>query len=162
MKYLRYRVKPVNKMTARQRRIFHKLSVVTHRLQKLADQRIARSAPITTAQAAVLSALKNQEADSQRGIAQALGLNESAITAMMNRLIKAGYIERAKSKTDGRIWQLTITNAGDRILEKTVAPFSTINAILEKALSDAEIGTLADYLERIQRAAEADTDAEGS
>nr|WP_070958751.1 MarR family transcriptional regulator [Hyphomonas sp. Mor2] len=124
--------------------------MVTHRLQKLADQRIAQVAPITTAQAAVLSALKNEEANSQRGIARALGLNESAITAMMNRLIKAGYIERTKSQTDGRIWQLTITEAGNGILAETVAPFSTINAILERALSDQELEQFANYLERIQ------------
>ncbi|MEM9055504.1 MAG: MarR family transcriptional regulator [Pseudomonadota bacterium] len=141
-------------MTARQLRIFHKLSLVSHRLQKLADQRISEVSTLTTAQAAVLSALNNKEAETQKEIARALGLNESAITAMMTRLIRSGYIERQRSKTDRRAWTLSITPLGEAALAETRLPFSHINQLLEATLSVEELRSLSDYLERLQQALE--------
>lgn len=146
-------------MTARQHRIFHKLSVTAHQLQKLADQKISATSPITTAQAAVLSALKNKEAKTQSEIALLLGLNESAITAMMERLRRAGFTDRTRSKSDGRVWELHLTAAGAQALDQTVAPFSEINRILDRALSSEELTSMANGLSRIQELlAEANSD----
>lgn len=139
-------------MTARQYRIFHKLSVTAHRLQKLADQRVSEVAPITTAQAAVLSALKNGEASTQKDIAALLGLNESAITAMMGRLRRSGYIDRERNKEDGRAWRISLTTDGEAALAQTIEPFSTINKILDDTLDDDEIALFADMLTRIAAA----------
>ena len=138
-------------MSARQHRLFHKLTVTAHQLQKLADKRISAVTPITTAQAAVLSALNNNEAKTQSEIASLLGLNESAITAMMERLRRAGFTERKRSESDGRVWELQVTDAGVRALQQSVAPFADINRILDQALSAQDSALIADALTRIQR-----------
>lgn len=139
-------------MSARQHRLFHKLTVTAHQLQKLADKRISAATPITTAQAAVLSALNNNEAKTQSEIASLLGLNESAITAMMERLRRAGFTMRKRSDSDGRVWELRVTDAGVRALQQTVAPFADINRILDHALSEQETALIAGALTRIQQA----------
>ena len=73
-------------MSASKHRIYHRLQLAAHRLQKAADRAVMAAAGITTAQAAVLSIVAADGPVSQRNVARKLGLNESAMTAMIARL----------------------------------------------------------------------------
>jgi DNA-binding MarR family transcriptional regulator len=42
----------------------------------------------------------------QRSVAKQLGLKESALTAMTNRLVSLGLLERKRDAADVRAWQL--------------------------------------------------------
>lgn len=139
-------------MSARKTRVFHKLQLAAHALQKAADREIMAVTDLTTAQAAILSLLDTQEATTQRAIAAALGQNESAVTAMVNRLQRLGYLSRTRSSKDARIWELSITEEGRSALIDTRKPFGKINALIERELTDQEIERLADYLDRLRRA----------
>ena len=68
-------------MSASKSRLYHRLQLAAHRLQKSADRAVLAAAEITTAQAAVLMLVAGG-ANSQREVATQLGLNESAVTAM--------------------------------------------------------------------------------
>lgn len=139
-------------MSANQYRLYLRLQLAAHQLKKHADRALLDSASITTAQAAVLSILKNEGQASQRTIADALGQNESAVTAMVKRLLKLGYVERARSDLDGRAWVLTLTEGGMIALEQVSEPFLDVNTILDDVLDRGEAAKLADYLDRISRA----------
>lgn len=139
-------------MSARKLRLFHRLQLAAHHVQKSADRAIASTIELTTSQAAVLSVLANGEGHTQRDVAKALGQNESAVTAMVNRLLKLGYLCRKRSPNDARAWNLQITAVGRTALEATRLPFSRINRIIEKELSKDEVEQLADYLERLSDA----------
>lgn len=140
-------------MSASERRVFHKLHLVTHQLHKVADREIAAETKLTTAQAAILSVLDGQAGAKQRTIADTLGQNESAITAMVARLHRLGLISKTRSRTDKRIWRLTLTSTGQDTLSRTRRPFSKINDLIEAELSAIEIEILADQLDRIYRRA---------
>lgn len=143
-------------MSARKLRLFHRLQLAAHHIQKSADKEIKTAVDLTTSQAAVLSVLSNEEGHTQRDIAKALGQNESAVTAMVNRLLKAGYLNRKRNPADTRAWNLQLTSNGRAALKATQKPFSTINQIIENELSKEEVSQLADYLKRLSAAFKAE------
>jgi DNA-binding MarR family transcriptional regulator len=141
-------------MSARKLRLYHALQLAAHGLQKIADREIAAQTDLTTAQAAVLSVIANGEGDTQREVAKALGVNESAVAAMVERLLRLGYLARRRSNVDARAWTLSIRAKGIAALTATKAPFKRVNAMLERELAPHELENLAAYLERLVAACE--------
>ena len=139
-------------MSARKLRLFHRLQLAAHHIQKSSDKEIKTAVDLTTSQAAVLSVLANGEGHTQRDIAKALGQNESAVTSMVNRLLKAGYLNRKRNPADTRAWNLQLNSNGRTALQATRQPFGKINRIIENELSKEEVSQLADYLERLSSA----------
>ena len=136
-------------MTARQHRIYFLLQVAAHRLRTDADNALIEAAGVTTAQAAVLSLVAGADNPTQRSIAAALGQNESAMTATVARLQKAGLLKRTRSTQDRRAWALALTAKGRRALDKATTPFERINARLDDAIAEIGAGKLADALQAI-------------
>ena len=141
-------------MSASKHRVYHKLQVASHRLQKAADRACIAAAGITTAQAAVLSIVATEGSASQRSVARKLGLNESAMTAMTTRLRHLGLLDRLPDAEDARAWSLRLTADGRAALKRIEQPFRQINQKIEKALDADEIAALADYVKRISDAFE--------
>jgi MarR family transcriptional regulator, organic hydroperoxide resistance regulator len=139
-------------MSASKHRVYHRLQLASHRLQKAADRAILAAAGITTAQAAVLSVVGSEGSASQRSVARKLGLNESAITAMTTRLLGLGLLDRLPDEADSRAWSLRLSADGRAALKRIEQPFRQINQKIEKALDADEIEALADYVTRISDA----------
>jgi len=139
------------KSPASKSRLYHRLQLAAHRVQKSADRALLAAAEITTAQAAVLT-LVARGAVSQREVAMQLGLNESALTAMAQRLLGMGLLERVRDEADARAWQLRLSGDGRAALKRIDQPFKGINQTIEAALTPDEIAQLADYLQRIASA----------
>lgn len=136
--------------TAAELRLYHRLQRAAHRLQKAADRAFIEAAGVSTAQAAVLALVGDGTATTQRDVAVRIGLNESAITAIVDRLERAGVIARARHPGDGRAWRLVLTVQGQQTLQRTRAPMAAINRRIESVVSAAERATLADGLARIE------------
>jgi len=136
-------------MSASKARIYQRLQLAAHRVQKSADQVILAAADITTAQAAVLSVVAARGAVSQREAATQLGVNESGMTAMVRRLLGMGLLERLRGEGDARAWRLQLSDSGRAALKRIEQPFRRINKRIEAVLSTDEIIQLADYLGRI-------------
>jgi DNA-binding MarR family transcriptional regulator len=135
-------------MSASKSRLYHRLQLAAHRLQKSADRAVLAAAEITTAQAAVLMLVAGG-AVSQREVATQLGLNESAVTAMARRLLGMGLLERVRDEADARAWQLRLSDGGRTALKRIDLPFKRINQTIESVLSPEEIAHFADYLRRM-------------
>ncbi|WP_109356336.1 MarR family winged helix-turn-helix transcriptional regulator [Sphingorhabdus sp. EL138] len=136
-------------MSASKLKLYWRLQLAAHFLQKRADRDLLESGNVTTAQLGVIAVIGNGTDVTQKDVAVALGLNESAITAMVRRLIGLGYVERQKSEHDGRAKLLNLTDDGHAIHQNTRPPFKKINNRIESVLDDTEIENLADYLERL-------------
>ena len=134
---------------ARQRRLYFELQRTAHRLQKEADRELSGVVKMTTQQAAVLSVITNGEGNTQRAIALALGLNESAVTVMIERLTKYGYIKRQRSASDRRAYEITMTQVGKEAVAASRKGFAKINRKITSSLNDEEVDTLADLLSRL-------------
>jgi len=114
------------------------------------------AAGLTTAQVAVLNLIASSKQVKQRDLAQRLKQNESAITAMIARLMKAGLVSRQRSKSDARTWLVELTEPGKKTLKRVQKPFDDINARLDKTLGKKNAAAFAKQLEAI-----ADTFAKG-
>lgn len=121
-------------MSATSSRFYHALQIAAHRLQKQADQVVMQAAGISTAQSAVLAIVNGQPGLRQNQLASLLGLNESAVTAMVARLIKLNLLSRTRSDEDSRAWELRLTEDGKAALAAIEAPFGEINAMIDDAL----------------------------
>jgi DNA-binding MarR family transcriptional regulator len=136
-------------MSAQKARLYHSLQIAARRVQKAADRAVLAAAEITTAQAAVLAVVAASEPVAQRTVADKLGLNESAVTAMVARLMKLDLIERARDEADARAWRLRLSRSGRQALRRVEKPFQEINDAMEAELSSVEIVQLASLLTRI-------------
>lgn len=133
-------------------RIYHRVQLAAHRLQKSADRALIGAAGITAAQAAVLTLVEAAPGSTQRALARRLGFNESAITAAVGRLETSGALTRQRAPDDGRARVLTQTASGRDALERARAAFGDINARIGESLDDAALHQLADALDRLTAA----------
>jgi DNA-binding MarR family transcriptional regulator len=141
-------------MSASNHRLYHRLQLAAHRLQKIADRALQKEIGLNTAQTAVLSVLAEANCASQREIARQLGLSEAAVTPMSRRLIGLGLIKRTPCADDARAWTLQLSGAGRERLRRAKAPFKVVNQLLDRELSDAEIRTIVACLNRLIKAME--------
>jgi|CXWL01.1.fsa_nt_gi DNA-binding MarR family transcriptional regulator len=139
-------------MPKRKPRLYHALQMAAHRARKAADSAVLDAAGITTAQAAVLAVIAESGPVAQRAVANLLGLNESAVTAMVARLMDIDLLVRVRDAADARAWRLSLSPSGRQALERAATPFRKINGAIESALSPAEAAQLADFLTRVGKA----------
>ncbi len=121
-------------------------------MQRAVDAQVTARAGVTVAQAGVLAIVKQAGQISQREVAGQLGLNESAVTAMVTRLLSLGLVARGHDPTDARAWVLTLTEQGLGQLSKVQPIIRQVNARIEAVLSADDIALMADALERLTQA----------
>lgn len=136
-------------MHASRHRLYHRLQLAAHHLRKAADRAVGNAVGLSTAQVSVLSVLAQEVQATQRTIARELGLNESAVTPMVARLLRMELIIRTSDESDRRAWSLTLSEAGKDVMKKVRTPFSTINAILDHEFDAKEIAELTASLDRM-------------
>lgn len=141
-------------MIASKLRLYHRTQLAAHRLRKQADRTVMEATGISTAQSAVLGIVASGESVTQRDVATALGLNDSAMTAMAARLIKLGLLERRRSEADSRAWRLSVTAEGLAAQRAARVAFAAINKRIEAALTSEEIAEVAALLDRLSQAFE--------
>lgn len=131
-------------------RLYHLLQTAAHRLKVRADRNSQGVAGVTAAQAAVMFVIAREGASTQRRVAEQLRLNESAVTGMVGRLMQAGYVARTPSPTDGRAWQVSLTEAGQAALDRFRVNLNALNRDLTRALGgEAEVARFAEGLRAI-------------
>jgi DNA-binding MarR family transcriptional regulator len=138
-------------MNASKQRLYHRLQLAASALRKAADKRLAETAGLTTAQAAVLAVIAAGDAVTQRSVATSLRLQEPAVTGMVGRLLKLGLVERTPSDVDSRAWNLRLSEDGQAAMRSARASFSAINARIDATLSEKELQRVVDCLDRLAR-----------
>ena len=146
--------------SARELRLYHRLQLAAHAMAKDSDRRMQQAAGMSTAQVAVLSVVAGRDAVTQREVARALGVNESAVTGMVGRLERAGLLRRDRHGIDGRSHALELTAAGRQALTRSARAFTSVNGTIETTLSSAEMEVVAGALERLTVAFDGVGDAE--
>ena len=136
-------------MSASKHRLYFLLQRAAHSLKKYSDGLLISEVNLTTAQLAVMLIIAENGPVTQRFLAKALAQNESAVTAMVNRLLTLGYVEKSRSASDARAWELRITGAGLQALESAREPFGNVNRLLDDALGENGSASLAAELQQI-------------
>lgn len=114
--------------------------MAAHRLDKAANQVLIEAAGVTTSQASVLITIRENPDIRQNLIAMKLGLNESAITAMINRLIGMELVVRNRSDQDARAWELRVTEKGIEAIQALDIPFRQFNQLIDDVFAETTDG----------------------
>jgi DNA-binding MarR family transcriptional regulator len=136
-------------MSAKPYRLIHKLSLAQHRLLKSADLAFKEACGISTTQLGVLFFLQKNPGALLKDVSDALGVNASAITALIGRMEDAGLVRRQPSNDDQLAIHLFATAGG---LAKAAAArpvLARLNARLTDDFSEREIATVARFLDTI-------------
>ena len=80
-------------------------------------------------------------------IARQTGLTSGAVTALLDRLERAGYVRRLRDATDRRRILVELTELAHRGAAEIYGPFVDVTAEFDK-YSDAELRLITTYIER--------------
>ncbi|WP_410567783.1 MarR family winged helix-turn-helix transcriptional regulator [Amycolatopsis sp. cmx-4-61] len=117
-------------------RLFFLLQQAAHRLRVAADRRCLAAAGITSAQLGALFAV-GEGGSTQRELAERLGQRESAVTAMVARLVEAGLVDKGPHPREHRAVVLRLTRAGEEALARVAPVVEEFNARLLAVLGEA-------------------------
>ncbi len=125
------------------------MSLAQHRLLKSTDAAFGEALGITTTQLGVLFILERNPGALLKEVSEALGINKSATTALVDRMAAAGLVRRQPSDEDGRAAHLTATAKG---LAKAAAArpiLARLNARLTDDFDEREIAAIGRFLRSI-------------
>jgi DNA-binding MarR family transcriptional regulator len=84
-------------------------------------------------------------------LAQQVLLTPSGITRLLDGLQACGYVEKAACDSDARVVYAKLTDAGyEKLTTARVDHVASIRALFGERFTEEELGTLCDFLERLQ------------
>lgn len=108
---------------------------------------------IPLGQAYLLRLLDKRGPMSMSELAASLGVKLSGCTALVDRAVEAGWVERQGDPTDRRIVRVAVSMAGEQILSELRAARARLFARYLTCLSPEEVKMLAALLDRVAEAA---------
>lgn len=132
------------------RRLFFLLSAASRRVQRWAEARLAAAGGLTTAQAGVLFFLGGRDGALIGEVAQALDAAPSAMTGLVDRMVRAGLVERRPDTRDRRAQRVHLTPAGRQARAAALGGLAQANAELSKGFTEAEMTVVARWLSSLQ------------
>lgn len=129
-------------------RLFHLMSLAQHRLTKATDAAF-RPIGISGAQLGVLFLLEKHPGAMLKEVSDGLGINASAITALIGRMEDAGLVRRRPSDDDGRAVHMFATAEGLAKIAAVKPVLARLNARLTADFNEREIATVARFLAAI-------------
>jgi len=136
-------------MSEPDQRLYFLLQRAAHRLRTSVDRRCLAAAGVTTAQIGALFAVQEQPGLTQQELARVLGLRESAVTALVGRLAKAGLLSKQAHPRQHRAVVLELTHAGAAALDAAQPEIDRFNAELRALLGDDGFVRTAGALHRL-------------
>ncbi len=97
----------------------------------------------------VLDTLADADVDSQRELAERLGINRTIMVRLVDRLTDAGHVTRTRNPANRRSYQLSITDAGRAALADLRRAVSDRDERVTAALTEPERRRLAELLGRL-------------
>lgn len=97
----------------------------------------------------ILMCLAEHSCESQKQIANVLGISTASLAVSIKKLKNGGYLEKEMNKEDNRINKISITEKGRRVVEQSYRIFMEVDASAFVGFSREEMETLAAMLQRI-------------
>jgi DNA-binding MarR family transcriptional regulator len=82
-------------------------------------------------------------------LAHRLGISKPSVTAIVDKLIQKGYLERVQSDADRRVFHVHLTEKGRHLSETHHAVHARIAGQIAQALSGPELAEFARLLQKI-------------
>jgi DNA-binding MarR family transcriptional regulator len=106
---------------------------------------------MTNDQYYLLRYIKKKAKCTSTELASMFGVNKSAITAMTNRLVKKGLIQRMHNQNDRRVVYLTLTERGNEWITETEEKIHKLVESFITKFSEEEIETFIQTYEKLAR-----------
>ncbi|WP_067822705.1 MarR family winged helix-turn-helix transcriptional regulator [Actinomadura kijaniata] len=130
-------------------RLYFSLQRAAHRLRLAADRRCRAAAGVTTAQLGALFAVHDEPDITQQRLARILGLRESAVTALVTRLVAADLVIRRPHPREHRAVTLRLSDHGAATLRAAQPEIDRFNAELRALLGEPTFRQTATALHRL-------------
>ncbi len=111
------------------------LAVRTH----IGSEFLKEGIKVTLPQATVLFLLQEKDGRMLSEIGQVIGVDNSAVTGLADRLEKAGYVTREPNPGDRRVWHLHLTPQGRGEAQKASGVVGRVNAEVKAGFSEQDI-----------------------
>lgn len=132
------------------RRLVFLLNVAHRRVQRYVEARMAAKDGLTAAQAGALFVLGARDGALIGEVAEALDLAPSAMTGLIDRMARAGLVERRPDPRDGRALRLHLTAKGLKARQEAKAGVAGLNDHLTAGFTDDEIAVVSRWLASLQ------------
>ena len=85
-------------------------------------------------------------------LAEHLGVGQSAVTPLVDRLVAAGAVRRQQSEADRRVWLVELTGTGEEIFRAESAVYERVAEAMLGPLPEPDRVALLDLLARVGEA----------
>jgi len=127
------------------------LLVEVARLQLRVYNERCRATGLNQSQVAALIHLQRAEELSQTDLAARLGMRKAAVGTLVDGLEGKGLVERTRSREDRRLQLVSITDAGERVVDAVDHMGEALGIGLRRDISREERTQLVSILQRIRR-----------
>jgi DNA-binding MarR family transcriptional regulator len=124
------------------------LAKAAQRLAGICEAELS-SLGLTTRQAGLLMAIRENDPASQKNIGKLLRIDRTTMVALLDDLEANGYVKRVKDLNDRRAYNLILLKKGNDVLDHAWQIIQTAEGIGLKDLSEKERQLLAKLLSRI-------------
>jgi DNA-binding MarR family transcriptional regulator len=129
-------------------RLIYLLSMAQHTLRTYLASLFAREGmKITPPQATILFLLNERDGRIMSELGQALGVDNSAITGLVDRLEKAGLVARNLNPDDRRSLLIYITPGGRKEAKKAEALIQSVNETIKSGFSSRDLDAFSRVLQ---------------
>ena len=129
----------------------HRFAFLIHRAQRVLfaaiDRELKSELGVTSAQLGALYYIKRHDGCLLTDLSRGLELNNSAITGIVNRMLRTGLVCKHRSPTDRRAWEVRLTERGLAITEQSRPLLDAFNIRLQAGFTDAELEAAARFLD---------------
>lgn len=101
----------------------------------------AKGINVTAAQAGILFLLRHKDGQSMTELSQALSIDNSTITGLIDRMESSGLVTRSPGPADRRMFLIFITEKGIEESEKAKTMIKEVNEKIKEDFSTEEIET---------------------
>ena len=129
-----------------------------HRVSQCATEMFQREladSDLTPRQLAVMIAVAESEGLSQAAIVERTGIDRSTLSDIVRRLQKRGWLQRRRTKEDGRAYAVKLTDKGHGLLRKATPLVRKVDAQILAAMpvggGDQFMGGLTTIVTKLER-----------
>lgn len=130
-------------------RLFYLLNRARQRVNKFADQHTETHLGISITQLGALLLIHQDEGCLLKDIANNLGLNNSALTGLANRMEQNGLVVRKPCEQDKRASRLFLTPEGREKVQLSFPLIKQLNTAMSEGFSDDEIKVVLKFLNHL-------------
>lgn len=127
------------------------MTLAQGRLYKYADKHCEAELGVSVAQSGALFYVLANEGCLLRELAATLGLNNSAITGLSNRMESNGLVQKRACEHDGRASRIFLTDLGREKVKASKPLLKRLNAEICDGFSDEELDVVTRFLNEMTR-----------